>query len=179
MGPRRRPSDKRTRLGQCSGMSLERLQASDATCQTCQPCRHRSHIRRSRDEATGLRCSRPRGERQLGFPRGGFDAVRPAFRVRVGALAQFSRKEGEDHRVAAAPVGWSICDRRTPSRRKPTFSATRCDARLSGSVISSSRSMFSSPSAYLHNNPNARVVTPRPRASRARTSSRCGQSLAQ
>ena len=49
----------------------------------------------------------------------------------------------EARRVAArtspsrgcARPGWRRCARRTPSRRKPTFSATRCDATLSGSVI--------------------------------------------
>ena len=33
------------------------------------------------------------------------------------------------------PSGWRRCARSTPSRWKPTFSATRCEARLSGSVI--------------------------------------------
>ena len=45
------------------------------------------------------------------------------------------------------PSGWRRCARSTPSRWKPTFSATRCDATLSGSVTRSTRWSSSSSSA--------------------------------
>ena len=62
------------------------------------------------------------------------------------------------------PSGWRRCARRTPSRWNPTFSATRCEATLSGSVIRSSRWSSRSSSAWRERSRSARVQIPRPRA---------------
>ena len=58
-------------------------------------------------------------------------------------------------------------ERRTPSRRKPARSATRCDAGLSGRTWISSRARPSSSRAQRESNRTARLATPRPRAGAA------------
>src|SRR5215211_1130029 len=56
---------------------------------------------------------------------------------------------------------------KTPSRRKPAFSATRWDATFPGKVTSSSRRTASSSNAHRMIRRSAPVATPRPRASAA------------
>jgi len=63
------------------------------------------------------------------------------------------------------PSLFTRIERRIPSLWKPAFSATRCDAMLSGSVTSSTRPRPSSSIAHLLSARRAAVVSPRPRAS--------------
>ena len=75
-------------------------------------------------------------------------AARARRRARTAAFPSQSRSSpGSSENITESrmrPSGWRRCARKTPSRWNPTFSATRCEATLSGSVISSSPPQSSS-----------------------------------
>ena len=82
------------------------------------------------------RASAPRARRRLERPR-----ARRHSRSSPGSSENITESR-------IRPSGCRRCARRTPSRWKPTFSATRCDATLSGSVTRSTRWSSSSSSAW-------------------------------
>jgi hypothetical protein len=55
-------------------------------------------------------------------------------------------------------------ERRCPSRRKPAFSRTRCEATLSGTTSASTRANDASVTAHRARRATAREPRPRPRA---------------